>query len=82
MVLVRRRHEIVGIVTEVGPGVTGFMVGDHAGVGCFVRACRTCRQCEKGIDQYCSKMVRFPGCDALFLASTSHTGAENHMHRS
>lgn len=53
-----RRHEIVGIVTEVGAGVTDFKVGDRAGIGCFVRACRECRQCQKGTDQYCSKMVR------------------------
>ena len=53
-----RRHEIVGIVTEVGSGVTEFKVGDRAGIGCFVRACRECNQCKKGTDQYCSKMVR------------------------
>ena len=35
------RHEIVGIVTEVGSKAAGsFKVGDRAGVGCFVRACR------------------------------------------
>ena len=68
----------MGIVTEVGSGVTGFTVGDHAGVGCFVRACRSCRQCEKGIDQYCSKMVR---CNAAccFFASKSCTVIENNV---
>lgn len=35
------RHEIVGIVTEVGAkAAEHFKVGDRAGVGCFVRACR------------------------------------------
>lgn len=35
------RHEIVGIVTEVGSkAASHFKVGDRAGVGCFVRACR------------------------------------------
>ena len=38
--------------------MTDFKVGDRAGIGCFVRACRECRQCQKGTDQYCSKMVR------------------------
>ena len=27
-------HEIAGVVTEVGPEVTKYKVGDHAGVGC------------------------------------------------
>lgn len=35
------RHEIAGIVTEVGSkAAQHFKVGDRAGVGCFVRACR------------------------------------------
>src|SRR5205809_8107907 len=28
-------HEIAGIVTEVGSGVTKYRVGDRVGVGCF-----------------------------------------------
>ena len=51
------RHEIVGIVTEVGTEVTGWEVGTRAGIGCFVRACRDCKQCHKSVDQYCRKMV-------------------------
>lgn len=36
-----RRHEIVGIVTEVGSKAgSHFKVGDRAGIGCFVRACQ------------------------------------------
>lgn len=81
-----RRHEIVGIVTEVGAGVTDFKVGDRAGIGCFVRACRECRQCQKGTDQYCSKMVRLleaycmlqkvhvPACIIADLGEFSSTG--------
>jgi len=53
-----RRHEIVGIVTEVGAGARGWKVGDRAGVGCFTRACRDCKQCKRDTDQYCPKMVR------------------------
>ena len=52
------RHEIVGIVIEVGAEVTGWKVGDRAGIGCFVRACRDCKQCHKTVNQYCKKMVR------------------------
>jgi uncharacterized zinc-type alcohol dehydrogenase-like protein len=47
-------HEIVGRVTSVGANVTGFKVGDLAGVGCFVDSCRTCPACAAGEEQFCS----------------------------
>ncbi|MDO8307807.1 MAG: NAD(P)-dependent alcohol dehydrogenase [Actinomycetota bacterium] len=47
-------HEIAGIITEVGSAVTGFTVGDHAGIGCFVDSCRECARCKSGDEQYCS----------------------------
>jgi uncharacterized zinc-type alcohol dehydrogenase-like protein len=47
-------HEIAGVVTEVGPEVTRFKVGDRVGVGCFVDSCRECAQCLAGREQYCS----------------------------
>ncbi len=48
-------HEIVGRVTNVGGNVKKFKVGDLAGVGCFVDSCRTCPNCEAGIEQYCEQ---------------------------
>ncbi|MBT2365012.1 NAD(P)-dependent alcohol dehydrogenase [Streptomyces sp. ISL-10] len=48
-------HEIAGIVTEVGPGVTKFAVGDRVGVGCFVDSCRECEYCRQGLEQYCTR---------------------------
>ncbi|MFB7667680.1 NAD(P)-dependent alcohol dehydrogenase [Kitasatospora sp. NPDC056138] len=48
-------HEIAGIVTEVGSGVTRHAVGDRVGVGCFVDSCRTCVNCLAGNEQYCLK---------------------------
>ncbi|MGE2835555.1 NAD(P)-dependent alcohol dehydrogenase [Mycobacterium sp. SMC-4] len=47
-------HEIAGVVTEIGSGVTRFAVGDRVGVGCFVDSCRECAQCRAGQEQYCS----------------------------
>ncbi|MFJ9892191.1 NAD(P)-dependent alcohol dehydrogenase [Streptomyces sp. NPDC091280] len=47
-------HEIAGIVSEVGPGVTKFRVGDRVGVGCMVDSCRECENCEAGLEQYCT----------------------------
>src|SRR5690554_6239372 len=50
-------HEIVGRVAEVGPGVSRFRVGDLVGVGCIVDSCRTCGDCEAGLENYCDGMV-------------------------
>ncbi|MFJ9249350.1 NAD(P)-dependent alcohol dehydrogenase [Streptomyces sp. NPDC101776] len=47
-------HEIAGIVSEVGPGVTKFRVGDRVGVGCLVDSCRECDNCRAGLEQYCT----------------------------
>ncbi|WP_019072841.1 NAD(P)-dependent alcohol dehydrogenase [Streptomyces hokutonensis] len=47
-------HEIAGIVSEVGPGVTKFQVGDRVGVGCMVDSCRECDNCKAGLEQYCT----------------------------
>ncbi|MGC9495263.1 NAD(P)-dependent alcohol dehydrogenase [Streptomyces sp. WG7] len=47
-------HEIAGIVSEVGPGVTKYAVGDRVGVGCMVDSCGECDNCEAGQEQYCA----------------------------
>ncbi|MFI9824615.1 NAD(P)-dependent alcohol dehydrogenase [Streptomyces sp. NPDC052013] len=47
-------HEIAGVVSEVGPGVTKFAVGDRVGVGCMVDSCRECENCRAGEEQYCT----------------------------
>ena len=46
-------HEIAGTVTAVGSSVTKFKVGDKIGVGVFVDSCRTCENCQQGLQQYC-----------------------------
>ncbi len=47
-------HEIAGVVSAVGSKVTKHKVGDKVGVGCFVDSCRTCTECQRGLEQYCS----------------------------
>jgi uncharacterized zinc-type alcohol dehydrogenase-like protein len=46
-------HEIVGVVTETGTGVTRHQVGDRVGVGCLVNSCGECANCANGDEQYC-----------------------------
>jgi uncharacterized zinc-type alcohol dehydrogenase-like protein len=46
-------HEIVGTVTQVGPGVKKFKVGEKVGVGCMVNSCQHCQSCKEGLEQYC-----------------------------
>jgi uncharacterized zinc-type alcohol dehydrogenase-like protein len=47
-------HEIAGIVTALGNKVTKYKIGDKVGVGCFVDSCRTCDECKRGLEQYCT----------------------------
>ncbi|CAL9030637.1 unnamed protein product, partial [Prunus brigantina] len=51
------RHEIAGIVKEVGSNVQRFKVGDHMGVGIHVNSCRDCEYCND----------RFNGVDPVIL---------------
>lgn len=46
-------HEIVGKISRVGSSARKFKVGDLAGVGCLVDSCRTCSNCQEGLEQYC-----------------------------
>lgn len=50
-------HEIVGRVSAVGAHVRAFAPGDLVGIGCIVDSCRTCPDCETGLEQYCDGMV-------------------------
>jgi uncharacterized zinc-type alcohol dehydrogenase-like protein len=48
-------HEIVGKVARVGTNVKNFKVGELAGVGVMVDSCRTCKNCQDGLEQYCAE---------------------------
>lgn len=47
-------HEIVGKIIKTGNNVKKFKTGDLAGVGCLVDSCRTCENCNAGLEQYCN----------------------------
>ena len=48
-------HEIVGKVTAVGSSVSKFKIGDLAGVGVMVDSCKTCKNCQESLEQYCAE---------------------------
>ncbi len=50
-------HEIVGKVTRVGNKVKKHKIGDLVGVGCLVNSCQRCKNCKKGLEQYCENGV-------------------------
>ncbi|MFU9137597.1 alcohol dehydrogenase AdhP [Erwinia tasmaniensis] len=46
-------HEGVGIVKEIGPGVTSLKVGDRASVAWFYKGCGHCEYCTTGNETLC-----------------------------
>jgi propanol-preferring alcohol dehydrogenase len=55
-------HQVVGIVADVGPGVTRFARGDRAGVAWLYDACGRCEACRRGRENLCEQ-ARFTGYD-------------------
>lgn len=53
-------HEIVGVVESLGPGVTGFEVGQRVGVPWLGFTCGACRFCQAGRENLCD-VARFTG---------------------
>ncbi|PZG18797.1 alcohol dehydrogenase catalytic domain-containing protein [Nonomuraea aridisoli] len=58
-------HEIAGRVDAVGPGVTGWSVGDRVAVGWYGGSCGHCDACRTGEGIYCEELqvpsVSYPG---------------------
>ena len=52
----QNRHEITGVVTKVGSGVTNFKIGDRVGVGCIYASCLNCEFCESSEENYCDQV--------------------------
>jgi len=50
-------HEIVGRVTKVGSAITKYKPGDLVAVGCMVDSDRTCANCKRDLEQFCSNMT-------------------------
>jgi propanol-preferring alcohol dehydrogenase len=56
-------HEVVGEVTAVGAGVTGWRAGDLAGIAWLRHTCGDCRYCRRGAENLCPHS-RYTGWDA------------------
>jgi propanol-preferring alcohol dehydrogenase len=56
-------HEVVGEVTALSEGITGWRVGDRAGIAWLRHTCGTCRYCERGSENLCP-YSRYTGWDA------------------
>jgi uncharacterized zinc-type alcohol dehydrogenase-like protein len=72
-------HEIVGKVIKVGEHVKKFKVGDLAGTGCLVGSCRTCANCQQGLEQYCINggVLTYNGVEKYTDGSPTYGGYSN-----
>jgi alcohol dehydrogenase len=52
-------HEFAGVIAEIGPGVSGFAVGDRV-TAPFVNGCGRCEYCRSGSAQVCPDQTQ-PG---------------------
>ncbi|MBN8035511.1 alcohol dehydrogenase catalytic domain-containing protein, partial [Vibrio vulnificus] len=48
-------HEIVGTVSALGEGVTGFAPGDRVGVPWLGHTCGNCPYCRSGRENLCDR---------------------------
>jgi NDMA-dependent alcohol dehydrogenase len=65
-------HEGAGIVKEIGPEVTEFVVGDHV-VSSFVPACGRCRYCASGRAFICNANAGFGNKGQIVDGTIKHT---------
>ena len=56
-------HQVVGVVDELGTGVTGFRVGDRVGIPWHRSSCLDCDLCRSGLENLCD-LARFNGYHA------------------
>lgn len=51
-------HEGIGLVEELGSGVTNLKPGDRVGMGFLYSACGECDYCKSGGENYCAKQLQ------------------------
>jgi alcohol dehydrogenase len=68
-------HEGVGVITQIGPGVTQLSVGDRVILSC-VSSCGVCANCRKGLYSHCSNPEGKAGIGWIFGYMIDGTQAE------
>jgi len=68
-------HEGIGVITEVGSGVTQLVVGDRVILSC-VSACGSCANCHQGLYSHCLNPEGIPGIGWIFGYMIDGTQAE------
>jgi alcohol dehydrogenase len=68
-------HEGVGVITEIGSGVTQLKVGDRVILAC-VSACGSCANCHKGLYSHCLSPEGMAGIGWIFGYMIDGTQAE------
>lgn len=72
-------HEGVGVVAAVGPGVTGWTLGERAGMAWLHSTCGTCAECRDGAEPFCQHQKAHgfdvPGTFAEYAVADSRYAA-------
>ena len=68
-------HEGVGVITEIGSGVTNLAVGDQVILSC-VSSCGRCSNCKQGLYSHCMDPEGTPGIGWIFGYMIDGTQAE------
>jgi (R,R)-butanediol dehydrogenase / meso-butanediol dehydrogenase / diacetyl reductase len=63
----RAGHEAMGIVTEVGDGVSGWMKGDRTTINIPSSPCGECYECRHGLPEICSNQAHRAGAYAEYI---------------
>lgn len=50
-------HEGAGVVVQIGEGVSGWKIGDRAGIKPVLDVCHECADCRNGRETHCSKEI-------------------------
>ena len=58
-------HEILGVVTQIGSGVTRVQIGDKVGVGPQAFSCFSCSHCLNHVENHCVKNRVFTYASSL-----------------
>lgn len=68
-------HEGIGVITEIGSGITQLAIGDRVILAC-ISSCGVCSNCRKGLYSHCLSPEGTPGIGWIFGYMIDGTQAE------